>query len=191
MFAEVNPAPGTCPGKLQLQGRPEGRHWKEFDFLSPAKRSSNRWDLVPPLCCVSAVLQGGHGVLCRGRVFLGISQSLPRDAQHPCLVPCHAVPCWEVMYLGEEGMGPPFTPRPRGDASMSPTDWREYDGRAPRRRGQAEALDHLLGQVKTVHQHCICHGECMENLARSEEGVQSCGVVQGTEVVPGVCLSHG
>ncbi|KAK4813507.1 hypothetical protein QYF61_009233 [Mycteria americana] len=38
--------------------------------------------------------------------------------------------------------------------------WREYDGRAPRRRGQAEALDHLLGQVKTVHQHCVCHEPC-------------------------------
>lgn len=46
-----------------------------------------------------------------------------------------------------------------GDTGSVPADWREYDGRAPRRRGQAEALDHLLGQVKTVHQHCVCHGE--------------------------------
>ncbi|KFP83796.1 Ankyrin repeat and fibronectin type-III domain-containing protein 1, partial [Acanthisitta chloris] len=51
---------------------------------------------------------------------------------------------------------PPFA-IPSSDAGLSP---REYDGRAPRRKGQAEALDHLLGQVKTVHQHCICHEPC-------------------------------
>uniref|UniRef100_A0A8D0DTC1 Ankyrin repeat and fibronectin type-III domain-containing protein 1-like n=1 Tax=Salvator merianae TaxID=96440 RepID=A0A8D0DTC1_SALMN len=38
-----------------------------------------------------------------------------------------------------------------------PSNWREYDGRAPRRRGQAEALDHLLSQMKMAHQHCACH----------------------------------
>lgn len=66
---------------------------------------------------------------------------------------------------------------------MSPADWREYDGRAPRRRGQAEALDHLLGQVKTVHQHCVCHGECTALRGGWGEGSsrtpQDCGVGWG------------
>lgn len=124
-------------------------------------------------CCSMA---SGHGLLCRAWVLLGrvaqnwgISQS-PACPEVPSTPNCcHAmlclwdtrVGCQEVMCRGEEGTGTPFSPRPKGDAGLSPTDWREYDGRAPRRRGQAEALDHLLGQVKTVHQHCVCHGECM------------------------------
>ncbi|XP_020663849.3 ankyrin repeat and fibronectin type-III domain-containing protein 1 isoform X1 [Pogona vitticeps] len=49
-----------------------------------------------------------------------------------------------------------------------PSNWREYDGRAPRRRGQAEALDHLLSQVKMMHQHCVCHEPC-KNQAQSRK----------------------
>ncbi|XP_071427392.1 ankyrin repeat and fibronectin type-III domain-containing protein 1-like isoform X2 [Pithys albifrons albifrons] len=56
-----------------------------------------------------------------------------------------------------KGWGPPQASVP---PFAIPSNWREYDGRAPRRRGQAEALDHLLGQVKTVHQHCVCHEPC-------------------------------
>ncbi|XP_077305351.1 ankyrin repeat and fibronectin type-III domain-containing protein 1-like isoform X1 [Lithobates pipiens] len=48
-------------------------------------------------------------------------------------------------------------PQPSLPAFAIPSNWREYDGRAPRRRGQAEALDLLLSQVKTGHQHCVCH----------------------------------
>lgn len=36
--------------------------------------------------------------------------------------------------------------------------WRDVDGRAPRQRGQKEALDQLLGQIKDAHRHCVCHG---------------------------------
>lgn len=36
--------------------------------------------------------------------------------------------------------------------------WRDVDGRAPRQRGQKEALDQLLGQIKEAHRHCVCHG---------------------------------
>lgn len=36
--------------------------------------------------------------------------------------------------------------------------WRDIDGRAPRQRGQKEALDQLLGQIKEAHRHCVCHG---------------------------------
>ncbi|XP_029432384.1 ankyrin repeat and fibronectin type-III domain-containing protein 1-like isoform X3 [Rhinatrema bivittatum] len=59
-----------------------------------------------------------------------------------------------VSAYNMKGWGPPQVSVP---AFAIPSNWREYDGRAPRRRGQAEALDHLLSQVKTVHQHCVCH----------------------------------
>ncbi|XP_030906121.2 ankyrin repeat and fibronectin type-III domain-containing protein 1-like isoform X1 [Melopsittacus undulatus] len=63
----------------------------------------------------------------------------------------------QVSAYNMKGWGPPQASVP---PFAIPSNWREYDGRAPRRRGQAEALDHLLGQVKTVHQHCLCHEPC-------------------------------
>ncbi|KAM9015946.1 ankyrin repeat and fibronectin type-III domain-containing protein 1-like isoform 1-T1 [Ara ararauna] len=63
----------------------------------------------------------------------------------------------QVSAYNMKGWGPPQASVP---PFAIPSNWREYDGRAPRQRGQAEALDHLLGQVKTVHQHCICHEPC-------------------------------
>ncbi|XP_061849013.1 ankyrin repeat and fibronectin type-III domain-containing protein 1 isoform X2 [Colius striatus] len=63
----------------------------------------------------------------------------------------------QVSAYNMKGWGPPQAAVP---PFAIPSNWREYDGRAPRRRGQAEALDHLLGQVKTVHQHCVCHEPC-------------------------------
>ncbi|NWU90790.1 ANKF1 protein, partial [Upupa epops] len=63
----------------------------------------------------------------------------------------------QVFAYNMKGWGPPQASVP---PFAIPSNWREYDGRAPRRRGQAEALDHLLGQVKTVHQHCVCHEPC-------------------------------
>ncbi|NXT33497.1 ANKF1 protein, partial [Pelecanoides urinatrix] len=63
----------------------------------------------------------------------------------------------QVSAYNMKGWGPPQASVP---PFAIPSNWREYDGRAPRRRGQAEALDHLLGQVKTVHQHCVCHEPC-------------------------------
>ncbi|KAI9536640.1 hypothetical protein NQZ68_031714 [Dissostichus eleginoides] len=38
--------------------------------------------------------------------------------------------------------------------------WRDIDGRAPRQRGQKEALDQLLGQIKEAQRHCVCHEQC-------------------------------
>uniref|UniRef100_A0A8D0KT16 Fibronectin type-III domain-containing protein n=1 Tax=Strix occidentalis caurina TaxID=311401 RepID=A0A8D0KT16_STROC len=63
----------------------------------------------------------------------------------------------QVSAYNMKGWGPPQASVP---PFAIPSNWREYDGRAPRRRGQAEALDHLLSQVKTVHQHCVCHEPC-------------------------------
>nr|XP_028561822.1 uncharacterized protein LOC114584278 isoform X4 [Podarcis muralis] len=63
----------------------------------------------------------------------------------------------QVSAYNMKGWGPPQTSIP---PFAIPSNWREYDGRAPRRRGQAEALDHLLSQVKMVHQQCVCHEPC-------------------------------
>lgn len=63
----------------------------------------------------------------------------------------------QVSAYNMKGWGPPQASVP---PFAVPSNWREHDGRAPRRRGQAEALDQLLGQVKTVHQHCVCHESC-------------------------------
>ncbi|XP_074775878.1 ankyrin repeat and fibronectin type-III domain-containing protein 1-like [Athene noctua] len=63
----------------------------------------------------------------------------------------------QVSAYNMKGWGPPQASVP---PFAIPSNWREYDGRAPRRRGQAEALDHLLSQVKTIHQHCVCHEPC-------------------------------
>lgn len=42
------------------------------------------------------------------------------------------------------------------------TDWRESDGREPRRRGQIEAMERLLQQVRATHTHYCCGGECFQ-----------------------------
>ncbi|XP_041433496.1 ankyrin repeat and fibronectin type-III domain-containing protein 1 isoform X2 [Xenopus laevis] len=60
----------------------------------------------------------------------------------------------QVSAYNMKGWGPP---QPSLPAFAIPSNWREYDGRAPRRKGQAEALDLLLSQVKNNHQHCVCH----------------------------------
>ena len=39
------------------------------------------------------------------------------------------------------------------------TDWRESDGREPRRRGHIEAMERLLQQVRATHTHYCCGGE--------------------------------
>nr|XP_033819382.1 ankyrin repeat and fibronectin type-III domain-containing protein 1-like isoform X2 [Geotrypetes seraphini] len=70
-----------------------------------------------------------------------------------------------VSAYNMKGWGPPQVSVP---TFAIPSNWREYDGRAPRRRGQAEALDHLLNQVKTVHQHCVCH-ELFKNQPQSRK----------------------
>ncbi|XP_063286649.1 ankyrin repeat and fibronectin type-III domain-containing protein 1-like isoform X1 [Pelobates fuscus] len=71
----------------------------------------------------------------------------------------------QVSAYNMKGWGPPQTSLP---AFAIPSNWREYDGRAPRRRGQAEALDLLLGQVKTGHQQCVCH-EPFKNQSQSRK----------------------
>lgn len=39
------------------------------------------------------------------------------------------------------------------------TDWKDYDGREPRHRGQIEALERLLQQVRASRQSYSCRGK--------------------------------
>ncbi|XP_029102352.1 ankyrin repeat and fibronectin type-III domain-containing protein 1 [Scleropages formosus] len=63
----------------------------------------------------------------------------------------------QVSAYNMKGWGPAQTSVP---ACAVPSSWREIDGRAPRQRGQKEALDELLGQIKEAHRHCVCHEQC-------------------------------
>lgn len=182
MFAEVSPALGA---RLEKAAAP-GKTWRKtlerilfFKASEVQQQQTGPCSFPPPCPCRAAAWPVAMGCCAELGCFWeewhknwGSPKAQPAQrcpAPPTAAMPCCAmlclwdtrVGCQEVMCHGEEGTGTPFSPRPRGDAGLSPTDWREYDGRAPRRRGQAEALDHLLGQVKTVHQHCVCHGECM------------------------------
>ncbi|KAJ8364191.1 hypothetical protein SKAU_G00130220 [Synaphobranchus kaupii] len=63
----------------------------------------------------------------------------------------------QVSAYNMKGWGPPQISVP---ACAAPSSWREIDGREPRQRGQKEALDQLLGQIKDAHRHCVCHEQC-------------------------------
>ncbi|NXL92735.1 ANKF1 protein, partial [Alectura lathami] len=63
----------------------------------------------------------------------------------------------QVSAYNMKGWGPPQASVP---PFAIPSNWRDYDNQAPRRRGQAEALAQLLGQVKTIHEDCTCHEPC-------------------------------
>nr|XP_023674981.1 ankyrin repeat and fibronectin type-III domain-containing protein 1-like isoform X2 [Paramormyrops kingsleyae] len=63
----------------------------------------------------------------------------------------------QVSAYNMKGWGPAQMSVP---ACAVPSSWREVDGRAPRQRGQKEALDQLLGQIKEAHRHCVCHEQC-------------------------------
>lgn len=45
-------------------------------------------------------------------------------------------------------------------------DWKDYDDRAPRHKGQSEVLEGLLQQVRALHQHYSCRGKD-KNLLRA------------------------
>ncbi|XP_042252669.1 uncharacterized protein ankfn1 isoform X3 [Thunnus maccoyii] len=52
-----------------------------------------------------------------------------------------------------KGWGPPASSLP---PSAAPSNWRESDGREPRRRGHIEAMERLLQQVRATHTHYCC-----------------------------------
>ncbi|KAL2765284.1 ankyrin repeat and fibronectin type-III domain-containing protein 1 isoform 1 [Daubentonia madagascariensis] len=59
----------------------------------------------------------------------------------------------QVSAYNMKGWGPAQTTTP---ACASPSNWKDYDDREPRHRGQSEVLEGLLQQVRTLHQHYSC-----------------------------------
>ncbi|XP_059180554.1 ankyrin repeat and fibronectin type-III domain-containing protein 1 isoform X2 [Centropristis striata] len=58
-----------------------------------------------------------------------------------------------VLAYNMKGWGPPTSSLP---PSAAPSNWRESDGREPRRRGHIEAMERLLQQVRATHTHYCC-----------------------------------
>uniref|UniRef100_UPI0037E7F408 ankyrin repeat and fibronectin type-III domain-containing protein 1 n=1 Tax=Semicossyphus pulcher TaxID=241346 RepID=UPI0037E7F408 len=58
-----------------------------------------------------------------------------------------------VSAYNMRGWGPPASSLP---PSAAPSNWRESDGREPRRRGHIEAMERLLQQVRATHTHYCC-----------------------------------
>ncbi|XP_031323955.2 ankyrin repeat and fibronectin type-III domain-containing protein 1 [Camelus dromedarius] len=59
----------------------------------------------------------------------------------------------QVSAYNMKGWGPAQTTTP---ACASPSNWKDYDDRAPRHKGQSEVLEGLLQQVRALHQHYSC-----------------------------------
>ncbi|XP_029382930.1 ankyrin repeat and fibronectin type-III domain-containing protein 1 isoform X3 [Echeneis naucrates] len=58
-----------------------------------------------------------------------------------------------VSAYNMKGWGPPASSLP---PSAAPSNWRDSDGREPRRRGHIEAMERLLQQVRATHTHYCC-----------------------------------
>ncbi|XP_067101034.1 ankyrin repeat and fibronectin type-III domain-containing protein 1 isoform X3 [Osmerus mordax] len=58
-----------------------------------------------------------------------------------------------VSAYNMKGWGPPQCSLP---PCASPSNWRESDGREPRRRGHIETMERLLQQVRATHTHYCC-----------------------------------
>ncbi|XP_049419189.1 uncharacterized protein ankfn1 isoform X1 [Epinephelus fuscoguttatus] len=58
-----------------------------------------------------------------------------------------------VSAYNMKGWGPPACSLP---PSAAPSNWRESDGREPRKRGHIEAMERLLQQVRATHTHYCC-----------------------------------
>ncbi|XP_026172292.1 ankyrin repeat and fibronectin type-III domain-containing protein 1 [Mastacembelus armatus] len=58
-----------------------------------------------------------------------------------------------VSAYNMKGWGPPASSLP---PSAAPSNWRESEGREPRRRGHIEAMERLLQQVRATHTHYCC-----------------------------------
>ncbi|KAF3816762.1 hypothetical protein GH733_014110 [Mirounga leonina] len=59
----------------------------------------------------------------------------------------------QVSAYNMKGWGPAQTTVP---ACASPSNWKDYDDREPRHRGQSDILEGLLQQVQALHQHYSC-----------------------------------
>ncbi|XP_048343328.1 ankyrin repeat and fibronectin type-III domain-containing protein 1 [Sphaerodactylus townsendi] len=71
-----------------------------------------------------------------------------------------------VSAYNMKGWGPPQTASP---SCASPSNWKDYDGREPRHRGQIEALERLLQQVRASHQSYSCRESSkLQNVGRKQ-----------------------
>ncbi|KAL1778939.1 ankyrin repeat and fibronectin type-III domain-containing protein 1, partial [Sigmodon hispidus] len=59
----------------------------------------------------------------------------------------------QVSAYNMKGWGPAQITTP---ACASPSNWKDYDDRQPRHKGQSEVLESLLRQVRALHQHYSC-----------------------------------
>ncbi|XP_060951304.1 ankyrin repeat and fibronectin type-III domain-containing protein 1 [Limanda limanda] len=58
-----------------------------------------------------------------------------------------------VSAFNMKGWGPPTSSLP---PAAAPSNWRESDGREPKRRGHIESMERLLQQVRATHSHYCC-----------------------------------
>ncbi|KAM3860033.1 ankyrin repeat and fibronectin type-III domain-containing protein 1 [Diretmus argenteus] len=70
-----------------------------------------------------------------------------------------------VSAYNMKGWGPPASSLP---PSAAPSNWRESDGREPRRRGHVEAMERLLQQVRATHTHYCCGDSKLQNPSRKQ-----------------------
>ncbi|MEE6507008.1 hypothetical protein FKM82_007938 [Ascaphus truei] len=72
----------------------------------------------------------------------------------------------QVSACNMKGWGPVETSNP---TCAVPTNWKDYDGRDSRHKGQVEALERLLQQVRAVHQHYSCRESAkLQNPSRKQ-----------------------
>ncbi|TDG97668.1 hypothetical protein EPR50_G00210180, partial [Perca flavescens] len=71
-----------------------------------------------------------------------------------------------VSAYNMKGWGPPACSLP---PSAAPSNWRDSDGREPRRRGHIEAMERLLQQVRATHTHYCCGDSSkLQNASRKQ-----------------------
>nr|XP_061807698.1 ankyrin repeat and fibronectin type-III domain-containing protein 1-like [Nerophis lumbriciformis] len=71
-----------------------------------------------------------------------------------------------VSAYNMKGWGPPACSLP---PSAAPSNWRECDGREPRRRSHVEGMERLLQQVRATHSHYCCGDSSkLQNTSRKQ-----------------------
>ncbi|XP_072502860.1 ankyrin repeat and fibronectin type-III domain-containing protein 1 isoform X3 [Notamacropus eugenii] len=72
----------------------------------------------------------------------------------------------QVSAYNMKGWGPAQTTTP---LCAAPSNWKDYDGREPRHKGQNEALERLLQQIRAAHQHYSCRESSkLQNTGRKQ-----------------------
>ncbi|KAM9003549.1 ankyrin repeat and fibronectin type-III domain-containing protein 1 [Sarcophilus harrisii] len=72
----------------------------------------------------------------------------------------------QVSAYNMKGWGPAYPTTP---ACAAPSNWKDYDGREPRHKGQNEALERLLQQIRAAHQHYSCRESSkLQNTGRKQ-----------------------